>query len=99
MVRGYLRGQIEEDQGSKGSWAWLSRGRTKTEVLVEIFFYLQDCDYQPNKQKITVIMRSKESQQNGTRTHPGPHSPLPADAKWKAHCTKIYSDLRGYLMA
>lgn len=66
-----------------GLLSWLGLGQLNG---MEVYLYLRPEDEKrPDVQHITVMMRSLDGHTNAS-----PH--------WRAHCTLIYKDLRGYLM-
>lgn len=67
-----------------GKLSWLGMGRDAG--MVEVYLYLrQKNPRRPDLQNITVIMLSLKGH-------------TPENAAWLAQCSRIYSDLRGYLM-
>lgn len=87
-VPGMIRVRLGQSDGlyqmSAGALSWLGFGRDAG--LVEVYLYLRQEDpRRPDVQTITVLMISLKQY-------------TPQDSSFLAHCKRIYSDLRGYLM-
>jgi hypothetical protein len=66
-----------------GSFSWLGLGR-RGNIEVELRLHRADSG-RDNQLRITVVFRS-------------PGSDISIDAAWRDLCTRIFCDLRGYLM-
>lgn len=87
-VPGLIRVQLGQPgslyEMAMGKLSWLGMGRDAG--LVEVYLYLrQKNPKRPDLQTITVIMLSLKGH-------------TPENAAWLGQCSRIYSDLRGYLM-